>query len=202
MAGQAPNPLARVPAGRPRRRDAPGVADLEEDGSRLWAAARAQVDRLRARSRNTGRDFAVQLDTSILMAIHVRRERPVYAFVRYIQSSGGTVWVSPSAWREFLGMRLVPLPAGEQAIRRRLLWRLRILLVHPAIEGSGRFAWGVSLLRAAWPQARRIKDVLVAATAFAKEHSVVTQDAGFLGQPLVDVILLPRRPSNGARRPR
>ena len=194
--------LAHVPSGRSRRWDAPGVADLEWDGTRLWAEARAKVVRLRARSRNTGLGFAVQLDTSILMAIHLRRERPVYVFVRYIQSSGGTVLVSPWAWREFLGMRSAPLPAGEQAIRRRLLQRLRIVVVDPAIERSGRFAWGVRLLRAAWPQARRTQDVLVAATAFAGGHSVVTQDAGFLGQRLVDVILLPRRPSNGARRPR
>jgi predicted nucleic acid-binding protein len=170
------------------------LADLEGNGTRLWAEARAKVDRLRVRSRNTGVAFAVQLDTSILMAIHVRRDRPVYAFVRYIQSSGGTLLISPYAWREFLGMRTAPLPPREQAIRLGLLRRLRITSVDPAIERSGRFAWGVRMLRVAWPRARRVQDVLVAATAFASGHTVVTQDAGFLAQRIVDVILLPGPP--------
>jgi predicted nucleic acid-binding protein len=206
--GEAANPLARVPSGRPRRWLNPnGVADLEGNGTRLWAEARAKVDRLRARHRNTGVAFAVQLDTSILMAIHIRRDRPVYAFVRYIQSSGGTLLVSPYAWREFLGMRTAPLPPSERAIRLGLLRRLRITPVDPAIERSERFAWGVRMLRVAWPRARRIQDVLVAATAFASGHTVVTQDAGFLAQRIVDVILLPRPPrwaipSNGTGPPR
>jgi RHS repeat-associated protein len=172
-----------------------GQAELNRPENYL--VSRFKLEAISRRSKELGRE--VQIDTSTLNSIFERNNLEALYLIKGFRMTGGKIFYSPIVGREFLDPKN-PNIKSQKDIQSRLSF-LQSLGIEPLprdVEKTARFraalSYFSSVLGGLSKGENKRGDALVAASARAQDHPLITSDEVFLKekvQKFIDVIFAP-----------